>query len=188
MMLSKVERLNKRAGYPKFKADEILRALSLARGTVLADIGSGGGYFTLRFAEAIGPEGIVYAVDTNAEFLAFVKKNAAQKGLANIQTVLSDEKGLKLPDHSCDCIFLRNVFHHLKGRIEYFIRIKPFLKPSGRVVIIDYRKRMSLNFYTIMGHCVDEGVIRKTMEDAGYRLVDRYDFLSEQSFTVYQVQ
>lgn len=185
-MLSKVKRLNRGASHPKFKADEILQALSLKPGIILADIGSGGGYYAMRFAEAAGREGRIYAVDTNAESLAYIKNTAELNGMGNIKIVLADEKGLVLPEHSCDLIFLRNVFHHLTDAVEYFKKIKCFLRPDGRVVIIDYKKRIALNIYVLLGHYAEEKVIRKTMEDAGYRMIERYDFLPEQSFTVYQ--
>jgi len=185
-MFNRAEMLNRRAGQPKFKADEIIRTLDIKAGAAVADIGAGGGYFTMRFAEAAGLDGRVYAVDTNAKSLAYVENNAEKNGMINVETVLLDNTGLKLPEHGCDLIFLRNVFHHLDDTVGYFKDLKRFLKPGGRVVIIDYKKRKTLNFIALMGHHVEEESIRKTMSDAGYSLVERYDFLPEQSFTVYQ--
>lgn len=185
-MFNRLEMLNRRAAQPKFKANEIIRTLYIKAGATVADIGAGGGYFTMCFAEAVGRDGRVYAVDNNAKSAAYVENMSKQNGMTNIEAVLLDNTALKLPEHGCDLIFLRNVFHHLDETVEYFKDLKRFLKPEGRVVIIDYKKRKTFNFIALMGHHVEEETIRKTMSAAGYSLVERYDLLSEQSFTVYQ--
>lgn len=70
---------NRKASDPKNKPDQILRILGLQPGQNVADIGAGGGYFSLRFAELIGKEGKVFAVDTNSKFLEFIKNSAREK-------------------------------------------------------------------------------------------------------------
>ncbi|MBM7854577.1 ubiquinone/menaquinone biosynthesis C-methylase UbiE [Desulfohalotomaculum tongense] len=186
MLFNRAEMLNRRARHPKFKADEIIGALNLQKGAVIADIGSGGGYFTMRFAEAVGPEGKVYAVDVNAKLLAYIENYAKENRMTNVETVLVGESGLNLPEQSCSLIFLRNVFHHLNSPERYFKALKRFLKPGGRVIIIDYKKGTALNLIALMRHHVEEAFIQETMKNAGYDLVDRYCFLPQQSFNVFQ--
>lgn len=178
--------LNRRASHPKFKADEIIEVLSLQKGAVVADIGSGGGYFTIRFAKTVGLNGRVFAVDTNARLLAYVKNYAKKNQITNVETVLIDKNGLNLPKEGCDLIFLRNVFHHLNQPEHYFKTLKCFLKPGGRVVVIDYKKRKTLNVIALIGHYAEEAFIQETMKNAGYVLVERYDFLPEQTFNVFR--
>ena len=84
MNIKMAKRFNKRAAQRKFKADEIIQTLSVKPGQIVADIGSGGGYFTFRFAQAVGSTGRVYAVDTNQEFLDFIKQQATEQGLSLI--------------------------------------------------------------------------------------------------------
>lgn len=80
---------NRKASNPKNKPYEILQTLALKQGQNIADIGAGGGYFSLRFADAVGREGQVYAVDTDVGFLEFIKNGAKEKGLNNVETILS---------------------------------------------------------------------------------------------------
>ncbi|RLE07622.1 hypothetical protein DRJ00_07785, partial [Candidatus Aerophobetes bacterium] len=72
---------NKKASNPKNKPDQILEAIALKPGQSIADIGAGGGYFSLRFAEMVGKKGKVYALDTNPGFLEFIKNSAKEKKL-----------------------------------------------------------------------------------------------------------
>ena len=68
-MTNKAKMFNKKASDPKNKPDQIIETLGLQPGQTIADIGAGGGYFSLRFADAVGRKGVVYAIDTNPEFL-----------------------------------------------------------------------------------------------------------------------
>jgi arsenite methyltransferase len=102
----KVEMFNRRASDPKNKPDELLEVLALQQGQKIADIGAGGGYFSLRFAEVVGKDGRVFAVDTNPKFLEFIKDNAKKKGLDNVETALTTEDNPTLPEQSIDLIFI----------------------------------------------------------------------------------
>ncbi|MGQ9507656.1 MAG: class I SAM-dependent methyltransferase [Candidatus Bathycorpusculaceae bacterium] len=94
----KAEMFNRKASNPKNKPDETLEALALQQGQMVADIGAGGGYFSLRFAEAVGKNGQVFAVDTNPNFLEFVKNSAKEKGLDNVETILIAADNPTLPE------------------------------------------------------------------------------------------
>jgi arsenite methyltransferase len=182
---TKAEMFNKKASDPKNEPDEVLNALGLRLGQVVADIGSGGGYFTLRFAETVGIQGQVFAVDTNLDFLEFIKNNAKEKGLTNIETVLATRENPVLIEKSVDLVFMRNVCHHLANRTEYFRRLRNALKPDGRVAIVEYRSSGGLSFHRLFGHSVPKETIIKEMSKAGYHLEKDLDFLPEQSFTMF---
>lgn len=186
-MFNKAEMLNRRASNPKFKSREILNVLALHKGEVVADIGAGGGYFSMLFAEDVGLDGKVYSLDTNPKMLTHIKSYAEENQLTNINTVLVNEDDLNLPEHGCDLIFLRNVFHHIQDKETYFAKLKSFLKPNGRIVIIDYKKTETFNFINLMKHYVEENLIISTLENAGYKITDSYDFLSEQSFNIFSL-
>jgi ubiquinone/menaquinone biosynthesis C-methylase UbiE len=179
---------NKKASNPKNKPDQILETLALRQGQKVADIGAGGGYFSLRFANAVGREGQVFAVDTNEEFLEYIKYKAKEEGLNNVETVLVTEDDLTLPKGSIDLIFMRNVYHHLTNRVQYFKRIKGLMKPEGRIAIIEYRHGRRFSFRGIFGHYVPKEIIIKEMNEAGYQLEEDMDFLPEQSFTIFSCQ
>ena len=188
MKNSKAKMFNKKASDPKNKPDQILEVLALQPGQNIADIGAGGGYFSLRFADAVGRKGKVYAVDTNPEFLEFIRNSAEKKGLKNVKTVLAAEGKLTLPKKSLDFVFLRNVYHHLPNRVEYFRNLKGFLKPGSKVAIVEYKRGGLFSFHRIFGHYVYRETIVEEMEEAGYRLEKSYDFLPKQSFTIFSLK
>jgi len=175
---------NKKASHPKNKPDQIIKAIALKPGQSIADVGAGGGYFTLRFAEIVGKEGKVYAVDTNSEFLQFIKSKAKEKGLNNIVTILTKDK-LDLPENSLDFVFMRNVTHHIPNRIQYFKNLRRFLKLNSRIAIIEYKRGKFFTFRGLFGHDVPKETIVGEMKGAGYVLEKEFDFLPEQHFTIY---
>jgi len=176
---------NKKASDPKNKPNKILEAVALKSGQSIADIGAGGGYFSLKFAEAVGSEGKVYAVDTNQQFLDFIRKSAEENKLNNIITIIATEDRLDLPEHSLDFIFMRNITHHISNRAKYFGNLKKFIKPGGKIIIIEYKSDKSLSFRGMFGHHVAKEIIIKEMEEAGYLLEKDFSFLPEQHFTIY---
>ena len=185
MSSRRAEMFNKRAAKPKFKAEQIIETLALKNGQTIADIGSGGGYFTYKFAKAVGEKGRVYAVDTNQEFLEFIKKEATKQGLSNIISVLISSEYPKLPKHTFDYIFMRNMPHHLSNRVEYFKGLEENLKSDGKVIVIEYDGRGSFSFHKIYGHFVPQQTLINEMKEAGYKTHKSFDFLSEQSFTIF---
>jgi arsenite methyltransferase len=183
----KAEMFNRKASNPKNKPGEVLKALGLQQRQRVADVGSGGGYFALRFAEIVGAEGRVFAVDTNPKFLEFIQDSAKENGLTNVETVPTEKDKPILPEKSVDLIFMRNVCHHLSNRVEYFRRLKNTLKTSGRVAIIEYRSGRGFSFHKLFGHYVAKEKIIEEMKEAGYKLEKEEDFLPEQSFTLFSM-
>src|SRR5579864_9384570 len=96
--------------------DEVMAHLELKPGDAVADIGAGSGYFTVRFARAVGPGGKVYAVDINPEMLSYIEQRATQEHLNNIQTVLAAPDDPKLPPASVDMIFICDTHQHSDNR------------------------------------------------------------------------
>ncbi len=179
---------NKKASDPKNKPNKILEAIALKSGQNIVDIGAGGGYFSLKFSEIVGSEGKIYAVDTNKEFLDFIRKSATEKKLNNIITILVTEDRLDLPEQSLDFIFMRNITHHISNRAKYFGNLKNFLKPDGKIIIIEYKPSKSFSFRGMFGHHVAKEIIIQEMEEAGYSLEKDFDFLQEQHFTIYSTR
>ncbi|KYK31631.1 MAG: hypothetical protein AYK22_02130 [Thermoplasmatales archaeon SG8-52-3] len=188
MSEKRAKMLNKRASKPKNKADKILEKLALIPGQFIADIGSGGGYFSYRFAELVGERGRVYAIDTNQEFLEFIKKKAAEQELKNIFTLHTSSEHPNLPKHMFDYIFFRNVTHHISNRINYFKSLSKALKSKGRIVIIEYDGRGGFfSFQRLHRHFIPKDKIIEEMKQAGYKLQKSYDFLSDQSFSIFSL-
>jgi SAM-dependent methyltransferase len=117
-----------------------LDAIGITKGMVIADIGAGTGYFTLRMARRVGPEGKVYGNDIQPEMLEKLRANAAHENLTNVQTVLGGEADPKLPAGKLDLALMVDVYHELSRPQEMLRAIRASLKPDGRLVLLEYRK------------------------------------------------
>jgi len=162
---------------------QVIAALEIAPGAHVADVGAGGGYFTFRLADAVGPEGKVYAVDVDPGMVDHLERRARKEGRRNVETILATPDDTRLPENAVDLVFICNTFHHLTNRSVYFAQLLPRLRAGGRVVIIDYRP--SGWFAKLFGHATPADVIRKEMEAAGYVVERQHDFLPKQHFLVF---
>jgi ubiquinone/menaquinone biosynthesis C-methylase UbiE len=114
--------------------------LGLKPGMVVADVGAGVGYFTVRLAKRVGAEGKIFAVDVQPEMLATLKRHAAEAKLTNIQPILSSESDPRLPENSCDVILMVDVYHELSQPQIMLQKLRRALKSDGRLVLLEYRK------------------------------------------------
>jgi ubiquinone/menaquinone biosynthesis C-methylase UbiE len=117
-----------------------LDALKIRPGMVVADVGAGTGYMSLRLARRVGPTGRVYANDLQPEMLRRLRANAEQAGLTNIETVQGEEADPKLPSGQLDLVLLVDVYHEFSRPREMIDKIRESLKPDGRLVLLEYRK------------------------------------------------
>jgi arsenite methyltransferase len=186
-MTYKAKMFNMEAANPKNKSEEILKALGLQQGQKIADIGAGGGYFSLKFAEAVGKQGVVYAVDIDPDKVEFIRKNAAEKGLDNVHMILATKESPNLYE-KIDLIFLRNVYHHISNRVEYFAKLKESLKPDGRIAIVEHNRGGRFSLHRIFEHRVTQETVVKEMTKAGYNISEKIDFLPDQSFTIFSLK
>jgi ubiquinone/menaquinone biosynthesis C-methylase UbiE len=118
------------------KPDRLVRALRLKRGQVVAEVGSGPGYFTTRLARAVGPSGHVYALDPEAAVLDVLRTR--MKGVRNVTPVLSRDDDPMLPEGECDLAVIINVYHHMHGGVAFLRRLASRLKRGARVVNVDW--------------------------------------------------
>jgi ubiquinone/menaquinone biosynthesis C-methylase UbiE len=162
----------------------VIEALGLKPGMAVADLGSGSGYFTRRFVEAVTETGKVYAVDVEQEMLAYVKESIEHLHIPfTAEFILAQPDNPKLPMDSVDLIFLCNVFHHLDDRPIYFSNVKSALKAGGRVAIIDfYHDERSGNVGFPKRHLIPRETVVAEMVQAGYTLTREHGFLPRQYF------
>jgi len=156
------------------KPDEVVAALNIRSGEVIADIGAGTGYFTRRFAARAAR---VYAVDVNQGLLDQI----AALGLPDVVTVLAAPDDPKLPPAAVDTIFFCNVLHHIENRPAYYRRLAQALKPGGRIVVIDFHKRPLPVGPPPAEKLAEEEVVQE-LSAAGFRLERRHGFLEYQYF------
>jgi SAM-dependent methyltransferase len=117
-----------------------LDAIGLKPGMVVADVGAGTGYMSLRMARRVGPTGKVYSEDVQPEMLRRLRQNAVDAKLGNIQTVLGGEADPKLPSNALDLILLVDVYHEFSQPQKMLRKMREALKADGRLVLLEYRK------------------------------------------------
>lgn len=164
------------------QADRVVRILKIQKGQMIADIGAGGGYFSVLLARATGSAGKIYAADISTRSLDFINRYAHKQGVKNVITILARQDHSGLQNNSVDLVFLRNTYHHISKRVAYFRRLIKVLKPGARVVIIDYHPWISIH------HSTKESLLHREMRQAGYRLIKRYTFLKRQNFNIFVVR
>jgi ubiquinone/menaquinone biosynthesis C-methylase UbiE len=156
------------------KIGEVLSKLSLKSGMVVADIGAGSGLFSRPLAKAVAP-GKVYAVDIQQDLLDYVSKRAKEENIRNIQTVLGEFNDPKLPARDVDLAFINDVLHHIQNRAAYLKALGTYVKPSGRVAIIEMDKNDPNTPHKSQPELlVGRDEMLKWMADAGFQLVEEY--------------
>jgi ubiquinone/menaquinone biosynthesis C-methylase UbiE len=163
--------------------ERVVRELALQHGNRVADLGAGGGYFTFRLADAVGPDGRVYAVDVDEGMLEYVSGEAKDRSYDNVETILASHDDPRLPADGVDMIFTCDTYHHLADRSAYFRNAARYLRPGGRVAVIDFDGKGW--FVRTFGHFTAADVIRQEMEAAGYRLEKAPAFIDRQSFQIF---
>jgi len=166
------------------KPDEVVRALDLKPGQTVIDIGAGTGYFTRRFAKAVGPSGAAIGLDVEPGMIDYMKADASKLGLQNYHARRVKADNPELAPDSADVIFFCDTLHHVDDRLAYLRKLAPALKPGGRVAVIDFRKDAP------EGPPKQMKISRERMIDqfgkAGYEMVHEYKFLTYQYFLEFE--
>lgn len=116
----------------------VIEKMNLSPNAVVADIGAGSGYYSFRIA-ALVPKGKVYAVDVQDEMIRVLKQKKTEKNASNVEVVKGDSMNVKLPPHSIDLAIMVDVYHELSWPREILQSITTSLKPSGKILLIEYR-------------------------------------------------
>lgn len=166
------------------KPHEVLTALNIKPGEVIADIGAGSGYFSFRLAHFVGDKGKVYAVDVSPDMIRHVNRRIRETKTTNVVTILADNDDPLLPDRSVNRFFICDVWHHVENQTKYLSLMKKMLKPSGEVVMIDFHKK-ELPFGPPLQMKIAREDLIKQMEPNGFRLSKEHTFLPHQYFLVF---
>lgn len=118
--------------------DRVVAELALTPTMIVADIGAGTGYFTVRLARAV-PEGRVIATDLEPDMVRYLAARAQREGLANIEAVVTPADDPRLAPASVDRILVADVWHHVDGRVVYARKLAAALRPGGTITIVDFK-------------------------------------------------
>ena len=164
------------------KPKEVIEKLAITPGSRVADLGAGGGYFTWYLARAVGPQGTVYAVDIDETGLGIIEKEMNARGIHNVVPIHAEAGDAKLSE-PVDLVFSCDTYHHMNDRIAYFRSLTRYLKPDGRVAILDFHPH---GFFSgLLGHGSAAEEVRREMEAAGYRRIADFDIIETQHFQVF---
>ena len=164
------------------KPHEVIQALKLKPDAIIADIGSGTGYFSARFANMV-PKGRVYGLDTEPDMVKYLAERARREGLKNITAVLAKAGDPKLPEKA-DIVVLVDVYHHVENREPYFRQLQNSLKPGGRLAVIDFR--MDSPEGPPKAARIAPERVKTELEKAGYVIDAEHAFLPNQYFLVFR--
>jgi SAM-dependent methyltransferase len=121
------------------KPDQIMDALGIADGSVVADIGTGSGWFTIHLARRVGPNGIVYAEDVQREMLEATRRRVTREGLRNVLVRLGTESDPNLPAGDVDAALVVDVYPEVDDRVAFLRNLKRAIKPNGRIGVVNYK-------------------------------------------------
>lgn len=154
----------------KLQIDRVMDLLHIQRGSVVADIGAGSGWFSVRVARRVGRTGHVYAEDINASYLDYIRNRVQKEELANVQTILGKSDDPLLPSNSVDAVLLMKTYHEIAEPIVLMRHVRAAMRAGGRLGIIDRNGKGD-------DHGLDHGVVIAEVRRAGFTLVGDYDFV-----------
>ncbi len=154
----------------RLQINRVMDILGVVAGKAVADIGAGSGWFTVRAATRVGGAGFVYAVDINPRAIAYIGERVQKEQLQNVKAILSRPDDPLLPASSVDAVLLLKTYHEVAQPVALLRNLRAALRPGAKVGIID-RNGNGEN------HGVDRDIVAREAKDAGYRLLDQYDFV-----------
>jgi ubiquinone/menaquinone biosynthesis C-methylase UbiE len=154
----------------RLQINRVMDVLGIVSGKVVADVGAGSGWFTVRAARRVGGGGLVYAVDINPEAIRYVEERAKKEELRNVKTILGKADDPMLPAGSVDAVLLLKTYHEVAQPIALLENLRAALRPGAKVGVIDRNGNGE-------DHGVGREVVIREAKASGYKLVEQYDFV-----------
>jgi ubiquinone/menaquinone biosynthesis C-methylase UbiE len=165
--------------------DQALDAIGVKRGSTVADIGAGVGYFTWRLAARVGPAGTVYGEDIQQKMLEMLAKNMADRHVTNVRPVLGAVDDPKLPKDSLDLVLLVDVYHEFSEPEKMLDGIRDALKPGGRIVFLEYRAE-DPEVPIREEHKMTVAQVRAEVQPEGYKFDKTIEVLPQQHIIIFR--
>ena len=168
------------------RPDEMLAAMGLKNGDIVADIGAGSGFHTRRMASLVAPTGQVFAVDIQPEMLEILEGRVEDEGLTGIVPVLGEFDDPKLPDNQIDWILLVDVYHEFENPDLMLAKMRQALKDSGKVALVEYRVEDGTGDHIKADHRMSVHQVLSEWTPAGFELIELHEFLPSQHLFIFQ--
>lgn len=169
--------------------EQVVREIGMQPGDVVAEIGAGTGIFSVSLARAVSPGGEVYAVEVDEGFLPMIASKAEQAGMTNVHPLLGEFEDPDLPRNDIDVAFFHDVLHHIADRGPYIRTTAEYLKPGGRIVVVDYDKNLPGNPHANQPEMlISPAEVDAWMQDAGLRLTRRVEMFPDKFYVIYTKQ
>lgn len=166
------------------KTAEVIEKLGLKKGDIVADLGAGAGVFSWPLARAIAP-GTLFAVEVDKAFIPHLEKRAKEQQITNVRTVLGQYDDPLLPE-KVDLAFFHDVLHHIDQRDAYLKKVASYLKPNGRIAVIDLdADKPDASHRDDPKLQVRRPEVQAWMEAAGLQKIGEYDLFTDKWFVVY---
>lgn len=159
-------------------------AMGIADGSVVADIGAGSGWFTIRLARRVGPQGLVYAEDVQDEMINAITRRVQREALTNVKPVLGVGSNPRLPARALDAVLIVDAYHEMQDRVTMLSNLARALKPQGRIGVVDF-KLEGTGPGPAPEERVSPDVVVKDAKEAGLRLIRQEPFLPYQYFLIF---
>jgi predicted methyltransferase len=164
--------------------DQIMDAMGIADGSVVADIGAGAGWFTIRMARRVGPQGLVYAEDVQDAMINAITRRVQREGLTNVKAVRGVGSNPRLPARSLDAVLVVDAYHEIEDRVTMLSNLARALKPQGRIGVVDF-KLEGTGPGPAPEERVSPDIVVKDAKEAGLRLIRQEPFLPYQYFLIF---
>ena len=156
------------------KPDQVMDALAIADGSTVADIGAGAGWFTIRLARRVGPNGLVYAQDVQPQMLEAIERRVAREGLQNVEARLGEGSDPNLPEGALDAILVVDVYPEVEDRVAFLRNLANALRPGGRLGVVNYTPGLGgPGPAPGEGVRVERSLVEADARAAGLRVIDR---------------
>jgi ubiquinone/menaquinone biosynthesis C-methylase UbiE len=165
--------------------EAMLDALEIAPGSIVADVGAGAGYHSIRLARRVGPKGTVLAADVQPQMLQLLKQNARTAGVDNITPLLVTQRDTKLPEGKVDLILMVDVYHEVSDPDALLAGFLKALKPGGRVVLVEFRGE-DPEVPIKPEHKMTLKQVRRELEPQGFRFQQSLEFLPWQHVIIFE--
>ncbi|MFC2167483.1 class I SAM-dependent methyltransferase [Acidobacteriota bacterium] len=160
--------------------DQVMDAIGVKKGMVVAEIGAGRGRYVTQLAVRVGEKGKVYAEDIDAASLQYLERRCERGGLKNVQTILGDVADPKLPEGELDLIFIISAYHHFDDPVALLEKARPALKSDGILAIGEW---VSLDRSNLEYNTPEQ--MEAQMNAAGYSLDRIETFLEKNNLYIY---